>query len=129
MAHFAKLDENNVVLEVHVVSNEAINNLPFPKSEPVGVAFLVMWSNGYPYWKQTSYNMNFRKHFAGIGFTYDETYDAFIPPKPEENSILNTETFLWETPVVPASDVSMQSINSLTSQSISALTTESIGAL
>ena len=99
MAHFAKLDENNVVLEVHVVANEAINNLPFPQSEPVGVAFLVMWSNGHPYWKQTSYNMNFRKHFAGIGFTYDPAYDAFIPPKPHESWVLNEQTCLWEAPV------------------------------
>jgi len=102
MAHFAKLDENNVVLEVHVVSNNVINNLPFPKSEPLGVAFLVMWSGGYPYWKQTSYNMNFRKHFAGIGFTYDESHDAFIPPKPAENSVLNLETFLWDIILYPS---------------------------
>jgi hypothetical protein len=121
MAHFAKLDENNVVLEVHVVSNNVINDLPFPKSEPLGVAFLVMWSNGHPYWKQTSYNRKFRKHFAGIGFIYDETYDAFIPPKPEEDSILNLDTFLWETPVKETTDISSQSYSALTSQSIGAL--------
>jgi len=128
MAHFAKLDENNVVLEVHVVSNDVVNNLPFPKSEPLGVAFLVMWSGGYPYWKQTSYNMNFRKHFAGIGFVYDETYDAFIPPKPEENSILNTETFLWETPIKVATDLSSVSYDSLKAKSMNESTTENTGA-
>jgi hypothetical protein len=96
MAHFAKLDDNNVVIEVHVVSNETIENLPYPQSEAKGIVFLSQWSGGYTNWKQTSYNKNFRKHFAGIGFTYNANYDAFIPPKPDGNYVLNTETFLWD---------------------------------
>lgn len=101
MAHFAKLDDNNVVLEVCVVSNDALDNLPYPQSEAKGIVFLTQWSGGYTNWRQTSYNKNFRKHFAGIGFTYDANYDAFLPPKPEGNYTLNTETYMWEEVIVP----------------------------
>lgn len=80
MAHFAKLDENNVVLEVLVVNNEVIRDLPFPESEPVGIEFLIDWSGGYTNWKQTSYNNNFRGSYAGIGFIYDHEVDRFVPP-------------------------------------------------
>jgi hypothetical protein len=81
MAHFAKLDDQGVVVEINVVNNETINNLPFPDSEPVGVAFLTDWSGGYSNWKQTSYNANFRKNYAGIGYTYDPVLDEFVPPQ------------------------------------------------
>lgn len=107
MAHFAKLDDNNIVLEVNVVNNETLNNLPFPESEPVGVAFLTQWSGGYSNWKQTSYNSNFRKHYAGIGYTYDAKLDAFIPPKPYPSWILNTQTCLWEAPIPMPNDGKM----------------------
>ena len=92
MAHFAKLDENNVVLEVNVVNNDVLTE----DEEASGIAFLTEWSGGYSNWKQTSYNGTFRKHYAGIGYTYDSIRDAFIPPKPEGNWILNEETCLWE---------------------------------
>ena len=95
MAHFAKLDDNNVVIEVCVVSNEVLEDLPYPQSEAKGIVFLSQWSNGHTNWKQTSYNRNFRKNFAGIGFTYDANYDAFIPPKPDNNCTLDTDTFTW----------------------------------
>jgi len=81
MAHFAKLDDAGVVTDVIVVSNETLNNLSFPDSEPVGIAFLTEWSGGYTNWKQTSYNANFRANYAGVGYTYDPVLDAFIPPK------------------------------------------------
>jgi len=80
MGHFAKLDDANVVTDVIVVSNETLSNLPFPESEAVGVAFLTEWSGGYTNWKQTSYNANFRKNYAGIGYTYDPILDEFVPP-------------------------------------------------
>ena len=99
MAHFAKLDENNVVLEVNVVNNETLNNLPFPDSEPVGVQFLTEWSGGYTNWKQTSYNASFRKNYAGIGYTYSAELDAFIPPKPFPSWLLNTNTCQWQAPI------------------------------
>ena len=92
MAHFAKLDENNVVLEVNVVNNDVLTK----DEEASGIAFLTEWSGGYTNWKQTSYNGTIRKNYAGIGYTYDEERDAFIPPKPEGNFILNEDTCLWE---------------------------------
>jgi len=99
MAHFAKLDESNIVIDVNVVDNEDIQNLPFPQSESIGIAFLTQWSNGHTNWKQTSYNGNFRKQYAGIGFTYDVTRDSFISPKPFQSWIFNEDTYLWDSPV------------------------------
>jgi hypothetical protein len=96
MAHFAKLDENNVVLEVHVVSNAALDS---SNEEESGIAFLTEWSGGYSNWKQTSYNHTFRKHYAGVNFTYNESLDAFIPPKPFSSWIFDEETYLWASPV------------------------------
>jgi hypothetical protein len=92
MGHFAKLNDQNVVIDVIVVNNETLNNLPFPESEPVGVAFLTEWSGGYTNWKQTSYSASFRKNFAGVGYTYDSVLDAFIAPKPFPSWLLNTTT-------------------------------------
>jgi hypothetical protein len=99
MAHFAKLDNNNIVLEVDVLNNEVIDNLPFPESEPIGIEFLTEWSGGYTHWLQTSYNGNFRKNYAGIGFTYDPIRDAFISPQPYPSWLLNETTCQWEAPV------------------------------
>lgn len=99
MAHFAKLDDNNVVLDVNVVNNATIDDLPFPESEPIGIQFLTDWSGGYTNWKQTSYNGSFRVRYAGVGYTYDAQYDAFIPPQPFPSWIFNTTTLNWESPV------------------------------
>lgn len=104
MAHFAKLDENNIVTEVNVVNNEDILNLEFPASEPVGIQFLHNWAGEEFVWKQTSYNANFRKNYAGIGYTYDPERDAFIPPKPFASWVLNETTCLWEPPVAYPTD-------------------------
>lgn len=82
MAHFAKLDENNVVLEVIVVNNDVLQNLPFPESEPIGVAFCQSLFGADTVWKQTSYNNNFRGRYAGIGFLYDPVGDLFVNPNP-----------------------------------------------
>jgi hypothetical protein len=98
MAHFAKLD-NYIVVDVNCVSNDTINNLPFPESEPIGIEFLIEWSGGYADWKQTSYNGNFRKRYAGIGYTYNAALDAFIAPQPFPSWTLNTTTADWEAPV------------------------------
>lgn len=75
MAHFAEIDENNIVLRVIVVSNEDCGNLEFPESEPIGAAFCTDLLGGV--WKQTSYNNNFRGWFAGIGMVYDQELDEF----------------------------------------------------
>lgn len=98
MAHFAKLDSNNVVLEVHVIHNNELLDENGNESEAKGVAFLTAWSNGYTNWKQTSYNGNIRKNYAGIGFTYDAQRDAFIPPKPFNSWVLNETTCCWDAP-------------------------------
>lgn len=82
MAHFAKIDENNVVTEVIVVNNDALHNLPFPESEPVGVAFCQSLFGADTIWKQTSYNGNFRGCYASKNYTYDSAIDEFVPPPP-----------------------------------------------
>lgn len=98
MAHFAQLDEANVVTKVIVVNNVTIENLPFPQSEPIGIEFCQSLFGGNTEWKQTSYNCNFRKNYAAVGYTYDEAFDGFIPPKPFDSWLLNTETCRWEAP-------------------------------
>lgn len=96
MAHFAQLDENNVVTQVIVVhNNELMDN--GQESEAKGVAFCQSLFGGN--WKQTSYNGNIRKNYAGIGYVYDSGRDAFIPPKPFNSWLLNETTCLWEAPV------------------------------
>ncbi len=104
MAHFAKLDDDNKVLDVNVVNNSDVGNLEFPESEPIGVAFLTQWSGGYTNWKQTSYNANFRKNYAGIGYTYDASIDAFVPPQPYPSWTLDTNTAQWIPPVPHPND-------------------------
>ena len=106
MAHFAKLDEDGLVLEVHTLNNEVVNNLPFPESEPVGVQFYIEWSGGYSNWKQTSYNNNFRKNYAGIGYTYDAGLDAFITPQPYPSWALDANAD-WQAPVPMPDDGKM----------------------
>jgi hypothetical protein len=99
MANFAQLDGAYTVTEVIVVNNATIDNLPFPESEPVGVAFCQSLFGADTIWKQTSYNANFRKNYAGIGYTYDPVLDAFIPPQPYPSWLLNTTTCQWEASV------------------------------
>lgn len=99
MANFTQLDGGYLVTEVIVVNNETINDLPFPESEPAGVAFLQSLFGSTTVWKQTSYNANFRKNYAGIGYTYDPVLDAFIAPKPYPSWVLNTTTCQWQAPV------------------------------
>lgn len=107
MANFAQLDVNYVVTGVTVVNNETIDNLPFPESEPVGVAFLQSLLGADTIWKQTSYNANFRKNYAGLGYVYDPVLDAFIGPQPYPSWLLNTETCQWNAPVPYPTDGKM----------------------
>jgi len=85
MAHFAQLDENNIVTQVIVVNNSELLDENGNESEDKGVAFCQLLFGGN--WKQTSYNANFRKNYAGIGFTYDPVADEFNPPITEEVSL------------------------------------------
>ena len=96
MAHFCKL-ENNVVTQVIVVSNQDILDEQGQESEEKGIAFCSNLLGGT--WKQTSYNGNIRKNYAGIGYTYDEGRDAFIAPKPYNSWVLDETTCQWKAPV------------------------------
>ena len=112
MAYFAKLDENNIVLNVHAVENSVIE-IDGIESEQKGIEFLQQ-IHGHPYWKQTSFNMvagvhqqgktPFRKNFASVDFTYDLERDAFIPPKPYASWILDEETCYWKSPTPSPND-------------------------
>jgi hypothetical protein len=100
MAHFALVDETKVVREVLTIGNDDVDNLPFPESEPVGQTFIA--SIGLQgLWLQTSYNNNFRKRHALIGYTYDPDRDAFIPPKPDSATAFDEESCQWIVPVIP----------------------------
>jgi hypothetical protein len=109
MAHFAKIDENNKVLSVHVVNNDVIN-VDGNESEQAGIDFLSSL-HGHTLWKQTSYNGSFRKNYAGIDYTYDEGFDAFIPPKPYDSWVLNETSFQWQSPVEMPNDGNQYSWN------------------
>jgi len=102
MAYFAELDENNVVLRVLSVSNNDCPD-PAPANEQQGIDFLAGLGLGTN-WKQTSYNGNFRKNYAGIGYTYDVARDAFIAPQPFASWFLNETTCQWEPPVAYPTD-------------------------
>jgi hypothetical protein len=96
MAHFARL-ENNVVTQVIVVSNQDILNEQGQESEELGIAFCSNLLGGT--WKQTSYNGNIRKNYAGVGYIYDEGRDAFIAPKPYASWVLDEAKAQWKAPV------------------------------
>jgi len=102
MAHFAQLDENNVVTQVIVVGNSDCADANGVEKESIGVAFCERLIGGT--WKQTSYNGNIRKNYAGIGYTYNADIDAFVPPKPFASWTLNNETAQWEAPVAMPAD-------------------------
>lgn len=101
MAHFAQLNENNVVTQVIVVGNEDTSDSNGVEVEEIGIAFCKKLLGANTNWKQTSYNNNMRVRYAGIGYTYNETLDAFIPPKPFASWILNETTADWESPIGP----------------------------
>jgi hypothetical protein len=106
MAHFAKLDENNNVISVHVVNNDVIT-VDGIESEQAGINFLSEL-HGHKLWKQTSFNARdngFRKNYAGIGYKYDPTFDAFIPVQPFPSWKLNYTTFQWVAPVAMPENV------------------------
>lgn len=99
MAHFAKLGVGNIVNRVEVVSNDIAIN------EQAGIDFLNNLYGTRDIWKQTSYNGNMRKNFAGIGYTYDESRDAFISPQPYPSWVLDEDTCIWKAPIkVPSDD-------------------------
>jgi len=106
MAHFAKIDENSVVTQVVVVDNKDTSDAEGVEKEHIGAAHLEKILGGN--WKQTSYNGNFRKNYAGIGYTYRSDIDAFVPPKPFPSWLLNADA-QWEAPVAMPTDGQMYS--------------------
>ena len=108
MAHFAQIDGNNRVLNVLVVSNDDCKDENGNESEQVGIDFLKALIPDPSFrWVQTSFNGNFRKNYAGIGYTYNAGIDAFVPPQPYASWTLNTETAQWEPPTPMPSDGGM----------------------
>ena len=98
MAHFAKLGVGNVVETIQVVSNDVA------LTEQVGIDFLNTLYNTRDVWKQTYYNNDIRKNYAGVGYSYDEARDAFIPPKPYPSWVLNEDSCQWDAPVAYPED-------------------------
>jgi len=95
MAHFAQIDENNIVTQVLVVPDNA---------EDRGQDYLANDLGLGGTWVQTSYNNRIRKNYAGVGFTYDAVRDAFIAPKPFDSWVLNEDTCRWEAPIAYPTD-------------------------
>jgi hypothetical protein len=101
MAHFAELDENNIVTKVVVIHNNELLDGE-TESEAKGVEFCSTLF-GHPNWIQTSYNNNMRKQFAGIGFSYDDVNDVFISPQPYPSWSLD-ENHDWQAPISKPED-------------------------
>ena len=120
MASFAKIGLNNKVIEVLSVVNEVLHDANGVEQESIGIDFLTKLT-GWAIWKQTSYNTHggvhnnngtpLRKNFAGIGYTYDEDRDAFIPKKNYNSWVLNESTCLWESPIPYPQDGNMYKWN------------------
>ena len=99
MAHFAQLDENNVVVQIIVVNNIDCTDGNGIEQEEIGIAFCKNLIGSNTVWKQTSYNNKIRKNYAGVNYRYDEALDAFIAPKPFPSWTLNLDTCKWVSPV------------------------------
>jgi hypothetical protein len=120
MASFAKIGLNGKVIEVLSINNEVVKDADGVEQESIGIDFLTKLT-GWAIWKQTSYNTKggvhtsggipFRKNHAGIGYTYDEDRDAFIPPKLFKSWILNETTCLWESSIPYPNDGNRYSWN------------------
>lgn len=97
MAHFAELNLNNEVINVVVINNSEITDVNGQENENLGIQFLQTLYR-HSRWKQTSYNGNFRKNYAGAGYKYDQERDAFIPPRPYPSWTLDENTCQWLPP-------------------------------
>jgi hypothetical protein len=101
MAHFAELDENNIVTRIIVVNNSSIIDNTGHESEAKGIQYCKNLFRGE--WVQTSYNSTFRGRYASAGSTYDSTNDVFIDPQPYPSWVLD-DVFDWGAPVAKPSD-------------------------
>jgi len=114
MAHFAELNNTNRVLRVIVVNNDVLLDENNNEVEQLGIDFCSILYGGK--WIQTSFNKSFRKNFAGEGYTYDVTRDAFIPPHVFPSWTLNNETCNWEPPNPYPNDGELYQWNEKTTQ-------------
>ena len=114
MAYFAKLNGDNIVTTVEAVVNEVITDGDGVEQEQLGIDFLYSLHGNSGWYKQTSYNSSMRKNFAGVGFTYDATRDAFIPPQEYASWTLNETTCQWEAPVARPDDGKLYQWNEAT---------------
>ena len=112
MAHFAALDENNVVTQVIVVANEDTSDANGVEAEEIGVAFCKKLLGADTNWKQTSYNNSMRIRYAGIGYSFSEELNAFIPPQPFASWELSNETADWVSPLGAAPELTEEEIAS-----------------
>lgn len=108
MAHYARIDENNIVTQVIVIDNKDTADANGVEKEYIGAAFCERLFGGT--WKQTSYNGNIRKNYAGIGYTYNADIDAFVPPKPYASWTLDANA-QWQAPTAMPTDGKMYSWN------------------
>jgi hypothetical protein len=141
MAHFAKLDDNNVVLEVNALNNHELVTskntvdengnvvVSLVESEDKGIAFLTAWSGGHTNWKQTSYNATFRGRFAGIGDTYDPVTNLFVAPVVVQQEVPEGLPTMTLTEPVQETVTPSQAVVDLTSTDIPALTSDQISGL
>lgn len=104
MAHFAELDQNNIVINIIVVNNNDLLDENQNESEQIGITFLRNIFGHDKKYVQTSYNNNFRVKYAYIGDTYSLEHDAFISPPPFPSFIFNTETKMYEPPIPHPND-------------------------
>jgi len=109
MAHFAEIDQFGKVKRVIVVDNKDTADALGVEKEHIGAAFCEKLFGGT--WKQTSYNGNFRKNYAGIGYDWDEARNAFVPPKPFNSWVLDENTCQWKAPIPMPTDGKMYSWN------------------
>lgn len=98
MAHFAQLDENNIVTQVVIVSNQDTSDVSGNEVEEIGIAFCKTLFGDDTHWKQTSYTGSIRVRYAGVGYSYNQELDAFVPPKPYPSWILDETTVDWKAP-------------------------------
>ena len=122
MAHFAQLDNNNVVLGIAVVHNNELLDQDGKEIEQKGIDFCKSLFGQDTQWVQTSYNANFRKNYAWTGGTYNKELDAFIKPQPYVSWILNETSCKWEAPVAYPNDGNLYAWDETTKSWVKSLT-------
>tara|TARA_A100001201_G_scaffold108508_1_gene92818 strand:+ start:1366 stop:1779 length:414 start_codon:yes stop_codon:yes gene_type:complete len=98
MAYYVKLNSSNVVEKIYNIDSDLITDVDGTEKDSLAKEYLNLRYGFHPRWVRTYPDLSQRKNFAAVGYTYDNTRDAFIPPKPHESWTLNETTCLWEAP-------------------------------